>query len=191
MNGEPAGSGRVCPSTTCLPRTGRRKEEVAEGIGAGGMLWELFEVLPEPGRPPPHASPTEQERQTSQEALAPPLHPAHFPCLLWKPPVVAPRADKSKGEPPDCKDTKLPNPKLAPGEGSRESQNQLGRAQGPLAFASKVLSCPEETVRFREGKTPAPDHTASLDALSEVSKSCGLRVTFHLLGPGTLCGSAL
>lgn len=40
-----------------------------------------------------------------------------------------------------------------------------------LAFASKALICYIETQRFREGKTLAPGHTASLGYLNEVSKS--------------------
>lgn len=44
---------------------------------------------------------------------------------LW---LSLPEQGRAKGNPTDCKETKLPNPKMATGEGSEKSQNQLSRA---------------------------------------------------------------
>lgn len=160
----------VCPQVPpCLPPT------LSEASRAEGA-WEreLFQVLPE--HTTSHLPLQQEEEETNHEALQrqDPLSPTHsagagtsyfcFESLR----LSLSEQKRAKRNPTDFNKTKLPNPKLATGEGSEMTQSAWKslRTLGTLFKSCHLLY---EMLRFRERKTLAPSHTASLHALNEVS----------------------
>lgn len=115
----------------CLPRN--RQEQAS---GAGG--WELFQMLPEDGRPTClPAQPQPPGANNSRTRGPSPPHPAvgALPISALSIWLSLLEQRRAKGNPTNCKQ-KLPNPKLATGEGSEQSQNRLSPRSLGICFKS-------------------------------------------------------
>lgn len=126
-----------------------------------------------------------------------------LPTSALNPLVVAPRAERKRGTLLIAKKRSCPTPSWPQVKAGRSHRISSAEPKDPgTCFKSpclrtsikgknlkkKALICYKETLRFREGKTLAPGHMASLDAFSEASdKSRGPGIVSHLLGPGRLC----